>query len=528
MKIEDFDWIVVSTTQDIGKARVEKLLPRLATEGIVPTVLWFEPKEYFTEEELSAFRTRWGMRFIERYEYGIPDEEMSGIHAGDSGCGISSATASLSTNSPVIVLENDFVPVKFLKQRLQEEVLDYLPEDWAVCSAASRPWCLNTEYGINEFITYRTDWIFAHIVLWRNTEQSKIIANKVLNGEVYCYSGGWERGMSLLAAAQNLPVYSTRLWYGGQDEGKSETQAKHGWQELLFDNGWSDFKDGIEIEHNGRVSVYSLEIPVCGGCNLRCKNCSHFAPFVDWTVPTEDLLKAISQVIERIRPHILRIIGGEPLLHPDLPIILDAVSSMLAPQTNVIDLCTNGVGLVEHAEAILRIHEKDSRFRITVSEHVPVLETMSWLKENNIRHSVHAGEFIEIPVELQTSNKYHAYHYSDPQKTCVAGHCYTLFDNKLYRCSIHARRAVLAKYGTVNGAVTNAYADTVLQWNGFDYLNASAMQIRNYLMDSPYDECTLCSAAPVRVLQTQITQEEYSDCMRYLTGKDTADNVLLR
>jgi hypothetical protein len=217
-----------------------KILPRLAAEEIVPQIIESEPKTYFSEQEMKNFRARWG-------------ERLQRTHPGAPGCGTSRVKAVQSTNRPVITLENDFVPVRFLKKRLQQEVLDFLPDDWACCFAGGK-YTGGRQLNINPMIAVWEEMVCAQIVLWRNNADSKRIIDCIVSGECYCYSSGNEHGFVKWAAKNHVPLYATRLCYGGQDIGESETPEKriNRHEELFFD-GSSRFGDGLEIVHRGTV-----------------------------------------------------------------------------------------------------------------------------------------------------------------------------------------------------------------------------------------------------------------------------------
>ena len=65
-----------------------------------------------------------------------------------------------------------------------------------------------------------------------------------------------------------------------------------------------------------------VEYHVADHCNLNCKGCVHFSPLVnDKVFPTFTEVKSDLQHLSRLVPYIdtIRILGGEPLLNPELP-----------------------------------------------------------------------------------------------------------------------------------------------------------------------------------------------------------------
>jgi cyclic pyranopterin phosphate synthase len=86
----------------------------------------------------------------------------------------------------------------------------------------------------------------------------------------------------------------------------------------------------------------TCEINVAEHCNLACRACSHASPvlpraLVDPAVLEHDL----SLLAEHYHAHTVRLLGGEPLLHPDLGTIIEVARRSRIGE--VIRVVTNGV-----------------------------------------------------------------------------------------------------------------------------------------------------------------------------------------
>ncbi|MDP1670227.1 radical SAM protein [Phaeovulum sp.] len=68
-----------------------------------------------------------------------------------------------------------------------------------------------------------------------------------------------------------------------------------------------------------------LEIIVADHCNITCRQCNHGSPAIGkWHASPEDIGRDLAMLARHYQPAFLKYIGGEPLLHPDLPGILRA------------------------------------------------------------------------------------------------------------------------------------------------------------------------------------------------------------
>ena len=72
------------------------------------------------------------------------------------------------------------------------------------------------------------------------------------------------------------------------------------------------------LQNLGKPRIPYLETHLCDHCNLNCKSCSHFCPLV--TEPTftdlEQYTKDIRVLSKKLAIRTIRLMGGEPLLHP--------------------------------------------------------------------------------------------------------------------------------------------------------------------------------------------------------------------
>ena len=93
---------------------------------------------------------------------------------------------------------------------------------------------------------------------------------------------------------------------------------------------------------DGRVQTRALEYHIIDHCNLRCDHCCSYSPILKkWLADPADFRRDLTAVRRVVRPEFLKIVGGEPLLHPQLEELL-----VIAAELQVgarIQLTTNGI-----------------------------------------------------------------------------------------------------------------------------------------------------------------------------------------
>ena len=108
-------------------------------------------------------------------------------------------------------------------------------------------------------------------------------------------------------------------------------------------------ESNLNSQQQPRLSYLILSI--LDHFNLRCKGCGHFANIAEkYFVPFETIKSDLQQMLRITKGAITRmsIMGGEPLLHPELPQIMSA-ARQLFPKT-LIQVASNGVLLLRQKD----------------------------------------------------------------------------------------------------------------------------------------------------------------------------------
>lgn len=98
-----------------------------------------------------------------------------------------------------------------------------------------------------------------------------------------------------------------------------------------------------------------IDIQLADHCNLNCKGCNHYAPiadpkFCDTDKVIENLSKLRQKGILRF-VDIINLLGGEPLLNPDINNIIEKAGKILKNGKTRLRIMTNGVLLPKMSES---------------------------------------------------------------------------------------------------------------------------------------------------------------------------------
>lgn len=157
----------------------------------------------------------------------------------------------------------------------------------------------------------------------------------------------------------------------------------------------------VEGSNNGPRPVIELWLEVEPKCNLHCSFCYNY-----WrgepgrtpnTLPTSDLIKALSSLLSRVDCQALSISGGEPLLREDLDEVLMGIKPFAIPtvitsngvllnKTRIAELASAGVGAFQ-----LPLHSADANLHNTLSGGVawePAISALIDLAESGLPTAV--------------------------------------------------------------------------------------------------------------------------------------------
>lgn len=189
-----------------------------------------------------------------------------------------------------------------------------------------------------------------------------------------------------------------------------------------------------KIEWKPKQIIPHIEIHASDHCNLNCKGCAHFSPVFDKKLPnTKERIRDI-EMLCKISSNIMSlfIMGGEPLLNPDLGVYID-ISRKLLPNTDI-ELVTNGLLLLNcNYEFMKLLHT--NKIIVVISEYEPTSklrdQILRRLEKYEIEYIIRIYDKKQKFIKpLTLSDK------SIHSNTCICDGCVNIYKGKIARCPI--------------------------------------------------------------------------------------------
>lgn len=234
--------------------------------------------------------------------------------------------------------------------------------------------------------------------------------------------------------------------------------------------------------HTQAFSVPSLDVVLTERCSLKCESCSNLMQY--YTKPKhislDTILLAIEKIFNASPVDTIRLIGGEPLLHPDLPSILDFLHSNYRGRYQTIEIYTNAT-LLPSQELVKSAVRSSSVFYISDYQELSrnLEGFISSLNANSISYALESnltwqdcGTITATQVVSQVSK------YSN----CCVSKTFSLIGSQLYSCPFSAN-------------FHNLYPDSATSRDCIDVLNTPSLRqsLFDLLINStPLTACANC------------------------------------
>jgi organic radical activating enzyme len=271
------------------------------------------------------------------------------------------------------------------------------------------------------------------------------------------------------------------------------------------------------------ITTYGLEFFAVDHCNLKCLGCSQCSPFLKKHFA--DLFvfeKSLDTLSKYLRPNKITILGGEPLLHPDIDSIISIAKK--AKMFNKIHVTTNGLNLLKMSSVfwsmidVVRISKYPSNADFLDKNFI---EFSKLSKNNKVELQIREmNSFNRIILTEENSN---IELVKEIHKSCIYKYyCHTLSEGRIYKCSPIVNLKKFHK-AINNNFITDAqdYLEiddsTDFKTAIFDYLNSHM----------PLNGCKFCLGSSGKSFpHKQMTKTELINPEKHFLSKDNYSNYV--
>lgn len=224
-----------------------------------------------------------------------------------------------------------------------------------------------------------------------------------------------------------------------------------------------------------------LEFHITDHCNLKCKACWHYSNIADefFADPSdfEKDMTQLSKIFNNIKT--IRLMGGEPLLHPDLSSFIKSARRSF-PSTNI-DIITNGT-LLKKADQTFWDTCRETNTAIALTVYPPTRNTVSHLVKLANKNNV---KLTDSPIIWNFFTNINVQGDSDKERAFKA--CRKIFyipflkDGNIFVCPQPALIHIF----------NEKFNQSITTENGINIYNHTGREIINYL-SKPSEKCKSC------------------------------------
>lgn len=248
----------------------------------------------------------------------------------------------------------------------------------------------------------------------------------------------------------------------------------------------------------------TCEVNIVEHCNLRCRSCSHLSPVLPKHFVDPDAVgSALTALAKSYHANVLKILGGEPLLHPNLlEIMMAARESQVADK---LEIWTNGLLLPRMQRRVWQVAD---------SVRISLYPGRS-LRQDQLDNCVDLARRHNVPIRYkhyQAFQESYSEHGTDDLElvkriytTCNSAHrwrCHTVADGWFFKC---AQSYMIPKGMSLGSQATYR--------NGIQIEDSPAFRDRllSYLTSpEPLPSCRNCLGSAGRYIEhQQVPRQEF-------------------
>lgn len=225
-----------------------------------------------------------------------------------------------------------------------------------------------------------------------------------------------------------------------------------------------------------------IEVHVVDHCNLKCSHCAHFCHIIDEEIfiNIDDFENDLKELSKKVNIFQIRIMGGEPLLHPELNLFMQIARKYFP--NSMISVVTNGILLFQMKEDFWN-SLKENRVRIDLTKYPVMGNKFSELLDLIDDHNMQPGNIKLAKKFYESLNPEGNSDITKSYKICGSKYAVNLWKHKLYPCQSCYRYYYNKKYNT-NLELPPA----------IDFYKLTGKEIVNLLnkYHKPFDACRYC------------------------------------
>jgi len=249
-----------------------------------------------------------------------------------------------------------------------------------------------------------------------------------------------------------------------------------------------------------------LEVHLTNHCNLNCAYCCHFSPIAEkYFMPIEHFKNDIERLASLSGGNIrrIRLMGGEPLLHPEIKEFMKIARSNFPKYE--IAITTNGILLAEMEDEFWRICAENN-IEIVLS-YYPIEIDYTLINKLAIKNKVVLKANIDTSMKIfrnfkmdlsGTQSYKKSWYYCNHANACV-----NLLEGNLYTCDIVAHSRHLAKRFNI-----------LFEYTDKDYIDIYKEKSMNSILkklNKPHPFCRYCCIEDREIVEWDISKKELNE-----------------
>lgn len=259
------------------------------------------------------------------------------------------------------------------------------------------------------------------------------------------------------------------------------------------------FKRHSSKNVNGQPFIPYIETHICDHCNLDCKGCGHYSPLAPESfVDIDQFRKDIKELAKKVFIQKIRLMGGEPLLHPQVNEFIIATRKAF-PETDI-RLVTNGILLPQMNKEFWDTI-RSNNVRIDLSKYPAVGNKFAEYLDLIDDNEVCLGEINLARKFFNQANPKGDSNYVEAYNNCVSKICANFKDSKVYTCAAFYKKYFNEHFNT----------DYPIQ-EGWDIYSLSGKEIVDKL-SQPAKICSYCSIGVSKKYDWERSQKKAEEWM---------------